>query len=232
MLLMQRISLKIKMRQNHCRTVQMRLMRLRRMRLWGMRLRRMLMRPVMIKTLRAMNHLVKITIRQINQIFRFKRMKLLVSRINLLAQMRLIWRRMEIWQRMVIWRTMSLYWIRIALSTPTSAKSDSMSKAPTSHSLMPLKILRQIKLKISRQIKLKILRQIKLKISRQIKLWIKMILWSTIRQTAPIMLLLYVKWLRLNCSKIQKVKSNLRMKNAMKISMKISICKLEIWTRN
>jgi len=149
MLLMQRISLKIKMRQNHCRTVQMRLMRLwsmkmrlRRMRLWGMRLRRMLMRPVMIKTLRAMNHLVKITIRQINQIFRFKRMKLLVSRINLLAQMRLIWRRMEIWQRMVIWRTMSLYWIRIALSTPMSAKSDSMSKAPTSHSLMPLKILR------------------------------------------------------------------------------------------
>ena len=196
-------------------------MRLRRM---LMRLRRMLMRPVMIKTLRAMNHLVKITIRQINQIFRFKRMKLLVSRINLLAQMRLIWQRMVIWRRIVIWRTMSLYWIRIALSTPMSAKSDSMSKAPTSHSLMPLKILRRIKLKI--------LRQIKLKISRQIKLWIKMILWSTIRQTAPIMLLLYVKWLRLNCSKIQNVKSNLRMKNSMKISMKISISKLEIWTSN
>jgi len=147
---------------------------------------------------------------------------------------------MEIWRRMVIWRTMSLYWIIIALSTPTSAKSDSMNKAPTSHSLMPLKILRriklkilrQIKLKISRQIKLKISRQIKLKISRQIKLWIKMILWSTIRQTAPIMLLLYVKWLRLNCSKIQNVKSNLRMKNSMKISMKISISKLEIWTSN
>ena len=224
---MQRISLKIKMRQNHCRTVQMRLMRLwsmkmrlrrmlMRLRRMIMRLRRMVMRPVMIKTLRAMNLLVKITIRQINQIFRFKRMKLLVSRINLLAQMRLIWRRMVIWRRMEIWRTMSLYWIRIALSTPTSAKSDSMNKAPTSHSLMPLKILRQIKLKIS----------------RQIKLWIKMILWSTIRQTAPIMLLLYVKWLRLNCSKIQNVKSNLRMKNSMKISMKISISKLEIWTSN